>query len=254
MPVPGPTLVLERGTRVQVTIVNHSQEHAAVHWHGIELESYPDGVPGWSGTDGNVLPLIAPHESLTVAWTPPRAGSYMYHSHVAEAHQMGAGLYGPIIVLDSGQRYDPETDRVFFFGTAGMITNFQGYPDVIMNGTLNPPPIQLVAGRRYRFRFFNLAGDSPTRVTLESGGKAVTWHAVAKDGYPLPPSQATMRPAKLTFDPGEIYDFEFEPSKAGELSLAFGLRVDLPPAKPGAPPPVWPPNLPPRVSVPVHVR
>ena len=119
MPVPGPTLVLERGRPVAVTIVNQSDDHAAVHWHGIELESYPDGVPGWSGSGANLLPAIAPHDSITVRWTPPRAGSYMYHSHFREAQQMGSGLYGPIIVVEPGQRFDPEIDKVLFFGTAG---------------------------------------------------------------------------------------------------------------------------------------
>ena len=119
MPVPGPMLLLERGKRVAVTIVNQSDDHASVHWHGIELESYPDGVPGWSGSGKNILPSIAPHDSLTVRWTPPRAGSFMYHSHFNEAKQMGSGLYGPIIVVEPGQRFDPETDKILFFGTAG---------------------------------------------------------------------------------------------------------------------------------------
>ncbi|HYV97342.1 MAG TPA: multicopper oxidase domain-containing protein [Gemmatimonadaceae bacterium] len=85
MPIPGPTLVLERGKPVAVTIVNESNDHATIHWHGIELESYPDGVPGWSGSGTNILPAIKPHDSLTVRWTPPRAGSFMYHSHFNEA-------------------------------------------------------------------------------------------------------------------------------------------------------------------------
>ena len=69
--VPGPTLELTRGQRVAITLVNQSHEAAAVHWHGIELESYPDGVPGWSGAGRNILPPIAPRDSLTVRWTPP---------------------------------------------------------------------------------------------------------------------------------------------------------------------------------------
>src|SRR6185295_1860079 len=56
LPVPGPMLLLRRGERVAVTIVNQSREPAAVHWHGIELESYPDGVPGWSGSGKTILP------------------------------------------------------------------------------------------------------------------------------------------------------------------------------------------------------
>jgi len=255
MPVPGPMLVLERGKPVAVTIVNQSDDHAAVHWHGIELESYPDGVPGWSGSGSSVLPAIPPHDSLTVHWTPPRAGSYMYHSHFREAQQMGSGLYGPIIVLEPGQHFDPETDKVLFFGTAGRQENpvFGPTPAFLMNGKAQPDAMDLKAGTRYRFRLFNLAGDGPMTVSIAAGDAPVQWRATAKDGYPLPASQATQRPAVLTFDPGEIYDFELTPSAAGELTLRFGL----PPSVLNAPPP--PPGLPfapppATIAVPIHVR
>ena len=225
MPIPGPTLVLERGKRVAVTIVNRSKQHAAVHWHGIELESYPDGVPGWSGSGSQILPSIAPNDSLTVRWTPPRAGSFMYHSHFNEPRQMGNGLYGPIIVVDPGQKYDPETDRTFFFGTAGFIENLLTEPPkLIVNGTATPAPMQLTAGKTYRFRFFNLAGDNATMVSMVKGTTPVEWRAVAKDGYPLPSSQTILKPAKLLFDPGEIYDFEFTPTERGELTFQFAPR------------------------------
>lgn len=255
MPVPGPMLVLERGKRVAVTIVNQSNDAASVHWHGIELESYPDGVPGWSGSGKNILPSIAPHDSLTVRWTPPRAGSFMYHSHFNEAKQMGAGLYGPIIVVEPGQHFDAETDKVLFFGAAGTGMNpvFGPFPNFIMNGQTQPDAMNLKVGTRYRFRLFNLAGDAPLLVSMNSGDAPVMWRAVAKDGYPLPQSQATARPAVLRFDPGEIYDFEYTPSAAGELALKFGPE---PPA-PGAPPP--PPGLPfqpppPTITVPIHIH
>ena len=255
--IPGPTLVLERGKPVAVTIVNQSNDHAAVHWHGIELESYPDGVPGWSGAGANILPSIAPHDSLTVRWTPPRAGSFMYHSHFREAHQMGSGLYGPIIVVEPGQKFDPETDRVLFFGTAGTTTNpvFGPFPHFLMNGKAQPDAMNLKAGTRYRFRLFNLAGDAPLMVSINAGDKPIQWRAVAKDGYPLPPSQAIDKPAMLMFDPGEIYDFEITPRTAGEISLSFGLPPSPPPPPP--PPGVKPlpfAPLPPTVTVPIHVR
>ena len=257
LPVPGPTLVLERGQRVAVTIVNQTTDHAAIHWHGIELESYPDGVPGWSGSGKNILPAIAAGDSLTVRWTPTRAGSFMYHSHFSEAKQMGAGLYGPIIVLEPGQKYDPETDRTLFFGTAGTGQNvvFGPFPNIVMNGKTQPEPMNLKAGTRYRFRFFNLAGDAPTLVSVNKGGKPIAWRAVAKDGYPLPASQATERPAVLFFDPGEIYDFEFTPV-AGDMALKFG-PPDLPPPPPpppGTPPGPPPPTPPPTITVAIHVR
>lgn len=261
MPVPGPALFLELGKRVQVTIVNQSNDHAAIHWHGIELESYPDGVPGWSGSGKNILPAIGPHDSLTVAWTPPRAGSFMYHTHFSEAKQMGSGLYGPIIVLEPGEHFDPETDRILFFGTAGTGVNVLvgPFPNYLMNGSTQPKPMELKAGTRYRFRLFNLAGDFPTMVSLNQGDKPVEWRAVAKDGYPLSAAQAVSKPAFLVFDPGEIYDYEFTPARTGELTLKFGLPPfpappPAPPPPPGSPPPPAPPALPPTVAVAVHVR
>ena len=50
-------LVLQRDEPVAITIVNESHEPAAVHWHGIELESFPDGVAGWSGE--GMSPIVA---------------------------------------------------------------------------------------------------------------------------------------------------------------------------------------------------
>ena len=268
LPVPGPMLVLERGKRVAVTIVNQSEEPASVHWHGIELESYPDGVPGWSGSGNSVLPAIAPGDSLTVRWTPPRAGSFMYHSHFNESMQMGSGLYGPIIVLEAGERFDPENDKVLFFGTAGSTSNpvFGPFPGFVMNGKASPEPMNLKAGTRYRLRLFNLAGDSPLRVSLDSGATPIRWRPVAKDGYPLPPSQTAAREAVVVSDPGEIYDFEYTPPAAEELTLRFGPRPPPPAPAPTGPPPAPPPPPtdsaappapappPPTASVAVHVR
>ncbi len=253
MPVPGPALILQRNQPVAVTLVNRAQERAAVHWHGIELESYPDGVPDWSGSKGHILPSVAPGDSITVRFTPPRAGTFMYHSHFDEATQIPAGLYGPIIVLDSGQKYDPETDRVLMFGIAGHATNVVvgPFPNYIMNGQKQPAPMSLKAGTHYRFRVINISDDGPLLVSLNAANAPAQWRAVAKDGATLPASQATNRPATLLSDPGEIYDFDFTPAKAGEMTLKFGP----PPPPPGSPPP--PPGIPappPTITVPVHVR
>ncbi|MEP6493159.1 MAG: multicopper oxidase domain-containing protein [bacterium] len=249
MPLPGPMLVLERNKPVAITVVNRSKDRASVHWHGVELESYPDGVPGWSGSGSEILPSIAPGDSLTVRFTPPRVGTFMYHSHFNESEQIAGGLYGPIIVVEPGQKFDPDHDRVLFFGTAGSTRNVIVGPfaNHTLNGEQQPGPMELKAGAAYRFRLINLADGGPVTFSLSAGKQPVTWRAVAKDGAALPAVQATMRPAKLTFDPGEIYDFEFSPAKAGDLSLAFG------PPPSGPPPPNTPPP-PPTRTVAVHVR
>jgi FtsP/CotA-like multicopper oxidase with cupredoxin domain len=216
-----------------------------------------------------VLQAIAPGDSLTVRWTPPRAGSFMYHSHFNESMQMGSGLYGPIIVLEPGERFDSATDKVLFFGTAGSASNpvFGPFPGYVMNGKTSPEPMNLKAGTQYRLRVFNLAGDSPLQVSLDSGTTPIRWRPVAKDGYPLPPSQMAAREAVVVSDPGEIYDFEYTPPAAEELTLRFGPVPPPPaPAAAGPPPPPTPPSPPdsaappapapppPTVSVAVHVR
>jgi hypothetical protein len=111
--------------------------------------------------------------------------------------------------------------------------------------------MNLKVGTRYRFRLFNLAGDVPLLVSINAGEAPIMWRAVAKDGYPLPASQATSRAAVLRFDPGEIYDFEYTPTAPGELALKFGMEPP-PPGSPPPPPPFQPP--PPTITVPIHVR
>ena len=222
--VPGPTLVLKKDEPVAITLVNRSQMPAAVHWHGIELDSYPDGVPGWSGTGSSVLPAIAPNDSLTVRFTPPRAGTFMYHSHFDEFGQIASGLYGSIVVLDRGKHYDGETDRVLVLSDDGPTQNLiRGpFPRALLNGQAQPKPMQLQSGVTYRFRLINIRTDYAATVSIFDDGEPAQWRVIAKDGADLPPSQATTRAATLTFAAGEIYDVEFTPTTPGKLTLQFG--------------------------------
>ncbi len=242
---PGPTLVLRKDEPVAVTIVNRSRDRAAVHWHGIELESYPDGVPDWSGWDKEILPSVAPGDSITVRFTPPRAGTFMYHSHFNEDQQISSGLYGALLVLEPGEQHNPATDKVMFFSSAGPTVNVVTGPfaPTMLNGQMQPDTMELRAGTTYRLRLINMTGDINTLVSLSNGGKPVEWRAVAKDGAMLPRVQATRRPASLSFDPGEIYDFEFTPAAPGNLVLNFG--------PPDAPPEF---GIPKRADVVVRVR
>ena len=222
--VPGPTLVLKKDEPVAITLVNRSQMPAAVHWHGIELDSYPDGVPGWSGTGSSVLPAIAPNDSLTVRFTPPRAGTFMYHSHFDEFGQIASGLYGSIVVLDRGKHYDGETDRVLVLSDDGPTQNLiRGpFPRALLNGQAQPNPMQLRSGVTYRFRLINIRTDYAATVSIFDDGEPAQWRVIAKDGADLPPSQATTRAATLTLAAGEIYDVEFTPTTPGSLTLQFG--------------------------------
>ena len=231
--IPGPLLTLERGRPVRITVVNRLDQPTSVHWHGIELESYPDGVPGWSGTSGRLYHGIAPGDSFIAAFTPPRAGSFMYHAHANELVQILGGLYGPLLVLPPGEPFDTSTNRLVMVGSLFRHDSTFG----VVNGRLDPAPIELRVGHSYRLRLFNI-GDARTYFALRrQDSSLVAWRAVAKDGADLLPALAVPATAPLLTGPGEVADFEFTPERPGELVL----DVNSPFAG-------W------RLGVPVHVR
>ena len=220
--VPGPVLVLRRGEPVRITVVNHLAEPTAVHWHGIELESFPDGVPGWSGMPGRIMPPIQPGDSFVAEFVPPLAGTYIYHTHSHEELQMGSGLYGPLLVVDSTRPYDPETEKLIVVGGAGpadSLPQFGFESPGLVNGSNAPPPIDLKVGRTYRFRLININPDWRIIFSLTSDAALQQWRPVAKDGADLPASQRRPRPAWLLTGPGETADFEFTPRARGDMRL-----------------------------------
>src|SRR5260221_2552988 len=77
LPVPGPALVLERGKPVAVTIVNQSKDRAAVHCHGTELQSYPDGMtlPDAQATKHSASLVFDPGQIFDYEFTPQSTGA-----------------------------------------------------------------------------------------------------------------------------------------------------------------------------------
>ncbi|MDF2772377.1 MAG: multicopper oxidase type 2 [Geminicoccaceae bacterium] len=213
--IPGPVLVLTRGRPADVTVVNRLAEPTGIHWHGIELESYSDGVVGWSGMDLRLAPPIAPNDSFVARLTLPRAGTFMYHTHLGDLVQLTSGMYGAIVVLEPGQRFDPARDHVYVFGWDGP----QEPAQMLVNGDSVVPPKELAAGVKHRLRFVNIGPAPYVRVALMRDTSLVRWRAVAKDGADLPPAAATERPAAVMLNVGETYDFEFDAREPGEYVL-----------------------------------
>jgi len=215
MELPSSTLFLTRGEPTDVTVVNRLPEATGVHWHGIELESYSDGVVGWSGIGNRVAPLIAPRDSFVARLTLPRAGTFIYHTHLNDLEQLTSGLYGAIIVLEPGKPLDPRTDHVFIVGWDGP----EQPPHIVVNGTATPPPVTMELGATHRLRLINIGVGGIVRFALQRDTALVTWKAVAKDGADLPAAQATTRRAVQPIMVGETYDFEFNPPERGVYTL-----------------------------------
>ena len=218
--LPGTPIVLRLGEPVDIVLINRTDELASVHWHGIEVESYYDGVAGWSGAGRHTAPEIAPGDSFVVRLKPDRAGTFIYHTHQDEGVQLLSGLYGPLIVLAPEQTYDTTTDRVFLIGRGGT----GDAAPALLNGTTNPPPLEWRVGVTYRLRFINITANDTEEIALSRDSTLIQWRPFAKDGAELPEAQTQARTARQRLGPGETYDYSFTPAAAGDLRLDAVVR------------------------------
>jgi FtsP/CotA-like multicopper oxidase with cupredoxin domain len=223
---PGPVLVLRRGEPVEISVVNRLAEATSIHWHGLELESYYDGVHGWSGGNGRSAPMIEPGGSFVVRLAPPRAGTFIYHTHLHDYRQLTSGLYGALIVTEPDAAYDPATDHVIVLGrknaseAAGVL---QDAASLVVNGERTPRWLWS-AGTRHRVRVINITPDDVLTVALRRGQDGVMWRAVAKDGAPVPAGDGPGAPATVKIAVGETYDFEYE-APPGRATLWVDVRT-----------------------------
>ena len=211
--IPGPVLELERGKPVRITVVNNLDEPTSVHWHGLEIKSFPDGVANWSGVGDHMFKPIAPGDSFVAEFTPPRAGTFPYHSHLNERKQILSGMYGAIIVTDTPR--DLAHDHLIVAGGGGpeLFPKLES-PYALVNGRRSPT-LQLTAGETHRLRLVSVHPDWRVSFTLRNDSTTARWRAIAKDGATMPQVQATMRLAHVEMGPGETTDFEFTPVQPG---------------------------------------
>jgi manganese oxidase len=217
--LPGQPIVLTRGEPTQITVLNRTHDGTAVHWHGIELESYSDGVPGWSGID-KIAPMVAPKDSFIARLSLKRAGTFIYHTHINDVEQLTSGMYGPIIVLEPGEKYDPTRDHTFTIGWDGP----EQPAHILINGDSMPPPLEIKAGTTHRLRFVNIGPALRFLIRLDRDTSMVTWKSLAKDGADLPTASRKTGPSFTLLDVGETFDAEFNPPAPGEYRLSVVNR------------------------------
>jgi FtsP/CotA-like multicopper oxidase with cupredoxin domain len=209
-------LVLTRNEPTDIVVVNRLPEPAAIHWHGIELESYSDGVAGWSGSGSHLAPSIQPGDSFVAHLTLPRAGTFIYHTHMNDVEQLTSGLYGGIVVLEPGRRFDPRHDHVYVAGW-----DSETMTHLLVNGDSLVAPLELSAGVPHRFRFVNIGVAAAFPFAIYRDTSLLQWRKLARDGADLPPAQALTGPSLEWLDVGETRDVEFVPGP-GEYRLVVG--------------------------------
>lgn len=227
----GPTIVLNRGEPVSIVLFNRTPEALAMHWHGLEVESFYDGVPGFSGVRPTLAPEIAPNDSFEVRLAPPRAGTFVYHAPLNQPRQLRAGVVGALIVTEKG-KYDPARDVTVLVSSPSDSADEERA--VLVNGSLTPVAVALKAAVPNRLRLANITtGRVAISFELKRDTTVATWRPLAKDGAELPAARKVIRAARQVLGIGETMDVEFFAPRAGMYlleirSLAGGMLGALP--------------------------
>ncbi len=195
--VPGPQIRVTAGDHVRVTINNTFPEATTVHFHGLEIPSNEDGVPGL-GQDP-----IQPGKSFTYDFTVQdnNVGTYFYHSHYDDLKQVSGGLYGAFIVAprpgSAQAQRQPQYDQEYI----QMISEMSGY--YVINGKSFPDTqvMRVKHGQTILVRVINI-GELIHPMHLHGH----FFNIVAEDGAPL--AQPVQRDT-LQIAPGESDDFTF---------------------------------------------
>ncbi len=230
--IPGPVLELQRGQPVRLLVKNNLDEPSGVHWHGLEIESFPDGVAGFSGIGDKIMPPIPPGGSFAAEFTPPRSGTFPYHSHLHELRQIGSGMYGAIIVSDAPR--DTTRDHVIVAGGGGLPMFFKQAPNfLLVNGHTSPRRLLMTVGDTNRLRIVSIHADEVLHFRFGTEASVVRWRPLARDGADLPAALRNSMLAVMSMGPGETADFAFVPTQPGPMTLEVwiprgGQRVVLP--------------------------
>jgi len=100
--IPGPTLEFNEGEYAVIHVKNNMDVETSIHWHGILLPNFYDGVPYLS------TPPIEPGKTLKYEFAIKQNGTYWYHSHTMLQEQ--SGVFGSIVIQpkEKTMAYDKE--------------------------------------------------------------------------------------------------------------------------------------------------
>jgi FtsP/CotA-like multicopper oxidase with cupredoxin domain len=216
---PGPPMILKQYQTTNITLKNHMTLPTSVHWHGLEIDSWSDGVPNWSASDGRSSPIIEPGEEFTYKLSLMRSGTFVYHSHLDDIHQLTKGLYGVMIVLGENEVYNPDIDHSYILGWKKPDPKSRN--DVDLNGWDDVPVQKAKVGENHRLRLINIGPAGNARMSVTKDGEAIPIKIIAKDGADLPPAQQHDVEQSTKLYVGETADFAFTPVEAGTYEIEF---------------------------------
>ncbi len=103
--IPAPILEFTEGDDAEIVVKNNiPDDELSIHWHGILLDPYMDGVPYVN------TPPIFPGGSFTFRFKLRQHGTYWYHSHTNIQEQKG--IYGAIVIHPKEKKINYDQDMV----------------------------------------------------------------------------------------------------------------------------------------------
>lgn len=102
--IPGPILEFTEGEYAIIYVKNKMSVETSVHWHGIIIPNFFDGVPYLT------TPPIRPGETFKYEFPIKQAGTYWYHSHTMLQEQ--SGVFGSLVINPKEKNLDYGQDLV----------------------------------------------------------------------------------------------------------------------------------------------
>ena len=102
--IPGPVLGFNEGDLAVINVINKMDVETSIHWHGIILPNFFDGVPYLT------TPPIKPGATFQYRIPINQSGTYWYHSHTMLQEQ--SGVYGSIVIQPKVKTLEYDKDLV----------------------------------------------------------------------------------------------------------------------------------------------
>jgi len=208
--VPGPVVRATVGDTLRIRLRNELGTNTILHVHGQPLRLGMDGVPVIS------RPEIANGQEFTYELDNLAAGTYWFHPHSHDHHQLNGGMYGVLIVDPANPADDPvyDTEEVVVLDDWNPAVTGGTFFGHLLNGktSLGQNAITVNSGEKIRLRIVNASARTNYVIALDGHQMTVTH----KDGNRV---QGVLTDA-IPIGVGERYDVIVDCTNPGVWSLA----------------------------------
>ncbi|WP_346121576.1 multicopper oxidase family protein [Micromonospora coerulea] len=204
--VPGPTIKVEVGDKVEVVLKNELDVSTVVHWHGVPIQNEMDGVANITQEP------VTPGKTFTYKITAERQSVGWFHSHHDGSNQVPAGLWGTFLIGDVPLPANTQISQEIPIqlqdsGAIGLSLNGKSFPAT--------EPVRVKKGESVLIHYVN-AGTMDHPMHLHGLDQLV----VAKDGFPI---ATPYKVDTVLVAPGERYSVLVKADRVG--TWAFHCHI-----------------------------